>query len=388
MVDWPDGTQARPAMVGISDLYSGKMLAWRVGRSETSEAVRLTFGDAFRTYGLPTDIWLDNGRAYASKQVTGGQANRYRFKVLPEDSQGMLTALGIKVHWTKPYSGQSKPIERSWRDFAGEIAKHPAFEGAYTGPNTVDKPANYGARTVPLDAFLDVVAVEIAAWNARTGRRSDVCGGRLSFDQAFEASYKAMAEAGGIRKATPEQLRLCMLSSQPVTCARDDGAVTILGNRYQSEALLAYCGKKVFIRFDPQDLHGEVYAYDLSHRFIGAAPCILKAGFADMDAGRKQARALGDFKRATKELAKAEVRHTAAQLAEMHAAASRESPDATPEEPKIIRPVFGALALQARPLPAMTPEPHDKPNRRDSLDRLAEHWAATRPDHLRVVTSE
>ena len=34
----------------------------------------------------------------------------------------MLTALEVKVHFTKPYSGQSKPIERAFGDFARDIA--------------------------------------------------------------------------------------------------------------------------------------------------------------------------------------------------------------------------------------------------------------------------
>lgn len=381
MVAWPDGTFGRPAMIAISDLYSNKMLAWRFGRSENSEAVRLTFGDAFRAYGVPDHIWLDNGRSFAGKQVSGGQPNRYRFKVLPEDPEGMLTALGVQVHWTTPYAGQSKPIERSFRDFAHDFAKHPAFEGAYTGHNTVEKPANYGSRAIPLDDFIDVAQREIALWNARSGRNTQICRGKLSFDEAFEASYATATP----KRPTPEQLRLCMLSSRPLTCAQDDGAISIDGNRYHNESLLAVRGQKVFVRFDPQDLHGEVYVYDLAKRFLTAATCILKAGFADVEAGRTHARARADFIKATRVLAKAERRHDAAELARLQAELEPPPPRPLPDA-AAVRPIFGNLAVQARPL--QRDDEDAQPKRRNLLDRFADDFAEREGRHLRIVASE
>ncbi|WP_245528436.1 transposase domain-containing protein [Gluconobacter morbifer] len=45
---------------------------------------------------------------------TGGIPNRFRFKVKEDEPVGIMTQLGVEVHWTTPYSGQSKPIERAW----------------------------------------------------------------------------------------------------------------------------------------------------------------------------------------------------------------------------------------------------------------------------------
>ena len=52
-------------------------------------------------YGIPELITLDNGRAFASKWITGGARSRYRYRVRDEDPQGLLTTLGIELQFTK-----------------------------------------------------------------------------------------------------------------------------------------------------------------------------------------------------------------------------------------------------------------------------------------------
>jgi putative transposase len=126
-------------LLGIQDLFSGKIVSWRLSEAETWEAVRLVIGDMVEQFGIPDDIYLDNGRAFASKWISGGARTRFRFKVRDEDPRGLLVTLGITPHFTTPYAGQSKPIERAWRDLAEEVSKHPAMAGAYTGSASGDR---------------------------------------------------------------------------------------------------------------------------------------------------------------------------------------------------------------------------------------------------------
>ena len=279
-VRWPDGYVGRPMMVAFQDLFSGKLLSWRIDRSENKEAVRLAFGDLVEAFGIPDLCWLDNGRSFASKWLTGGIANRYRFKVREEDPEGILTQLGVEVHWTEPYAGQSKPIERAFRDFAGDVAKHPKFAGAYTGNDPLAKPENYGSKAVPLDVFLAVLEEEIAAHNARSGRKAFVCAGR-SFDATFAASY----EVSPIRKATAEQRRLWLLAAEAISVNPTDGSITLLNNRYWSEFLHERRGQKVVVRFDPQRLHDDLHVYRLDGAYLGAAKCVDRVGFGDEGQG-------------------------------------------------------------------------------------------------------
>lgn len=335
-VEWPDGYIGRPIMVGFQDLYSDKILSFRVDKTEHWDLVRLAFCDLVETWGVPEKVWLDNGRAFASKGITGGQKSRYRFKVKADDPEGIMTALGCEVHWTKPYSGQSKPIERAWKDLAANIARDIRFEGAWTGNTIANKPENYGSRAIPLETFLAVVAEGIAEHNARTGRRTRVCGGRLSFDEAFEESYAQSL----ITKPTEAQLRKLLLTSEAVTARRPDGAVFLAENRYWAEFLTEYVGRKLMLRFDPQALHAGVHVYRLDGAYLGAAACVDDTGFADTSAGRAHERIRRAFLKHTREAARLQQRFSLDEMARM---LPKVEP-AAPAAPKVVRPLFGRTA--------------------------------------------
>ena len=352
-VRWPDGSVGRPQMVVFQDLYSGKVLSWRVDATLHAGMVRLAFGDLIEAFGIPTDCYLDNGREFAAKSITGGTRTRYRFKVKPEDPVGVMTAMGVQVHWTTPYHGQSKPIERAFRDFAGDLAKHPAFHGAYVGNNVMNKPENYGSTAVPLEKFIAVAAEGIAEHNARAGRRTQVCQGR-SFDAAFAESYAISP----IRRATAEQRRAWLLASEGVL-VQGDGTLRLLGNRYEAEALLAYRGRRVMVRFDPAFVQEDLHVYALDGLYIGAAPCVEAVGFNDAEAARQQARKVAKFVTAAREMRKAELSMTPADVA----AALPRSGQAPAPETKIVRPVFGTRGANAL-APAEEPDGHTEITRR------------------------
>ena len=305
-VDFGDDVIVRPTAWVWQDIYSSRILAYRVDVSENTEVIRLSSGDMVEKYGIPTDWWLDNTRAAANKTMTGGVPNRYRFKVKDEDPMGIIPMLGGTPHWCTPGHGQGKPVERVFgRGGLSEyVDKYPAFDGRGTKK-----------RPVPLSEFMAVLDQEVAAYNARLGRTGRGMNGR-SFDQVFSESYARTV----VRKATPEQRRLWLLACDSVRCDRDDASITIKfyngpqgQNRYWSEALRPYAGRKITARFDPQNLQGEVHCYTLDGRYIGAAQCILAAGFNDQDAARDHVRARNTYNKAVKTALQAERRMTALQ---------------------------------------------------------------------------
>ncbi|TCS62557.1 transposase domain-containing protein [Varunaivibrio sulfuroxidans] len=310
-VKWPDEDKPmRPMMVAIQDLYSGMFLGWRIDKSENRESVRLAIGDVVEVYGIPGHIYLDNGRGFAAKWLTGGIPNRYRFKVKDEEPVGILTQLGVEVHWTNPYSGQSKPIERAFRDFCNDIAKHPAFAGAWTGNTPLNKPENYGSKAIPIDDFVRVVAEGIDEHNTRTGRRATVCNGR-SFVQTFAPSYVTAP----IKKATEEQKRLWLLAAEGITAARRDGGLTLMGNRYWGDFLHGHRGQKLVVRFDPDNLHDGLHVYRLDGSYLGFADVIEDTGFNDAAAARDHGRTRRAFIKNTKVLLDQHVKLTGREIA-------------------------------------------------------------------------
>jgi hypothetical protein len=302
-VQWPDGEIGRPMMAAWQCIYSGKILSYEVTKTENTDTIRWAFGKLVREYGIPDHAYLDNGRGFASKWLTGGAPTRYRFKVKEDEPMGILTQMGVQTHWCTPYHGQAKPIERAFRDLACErVAKHPALAGAYTGNNPMAKPENYGSKAVPLAVFMAVLEEQVKLHNAREGRRSKVCSGR-SFDQVFAASYEA--RRADIRRPGEETLAYLLMQADTATVYKNGSHIAYNGNRYYAEALTEHSGTKVAVRFDPERMHSGLHVYTLDGRFICRAGCVAATGFGDTEAAREHARAKNQFKRATKDQLKA-----------------------------------------------------------------------------------
>jgi len=300
-VKLPDGRVIRPILVAIQDIYSRKILGWRLGGEESAVQTRLAFADVFGNFGIPAHCVLDNGRAFASKWITGGAKSRFRFKIKPEEPMGLLTGLGVRIHWALPFRGQSKPIERGFKDLCDRIARHPLCEGAYTGSNPMAKPENYGSPALDWEAFRALVDDGIARHNAKSGRRTETARGR-SFDQVFAESYARSP----IPKATPEQLRLALLAAENRLINRQTGEIELFGNRYWHPELSARRGERVTVRFDPDQLHSDIHVYDLEGRYLTAAQLIADSGFSDAAGAKAAARRESEYRKRAKALAEAE----------------------------------------------------------------------------------
>jgi putative transposase len=316
--EWPDKVKTdRAFLIAFQDLYSNKIVGWRLDDCENSTAFRLAFGDVIENFGIPETVFSDNTMAAAAKSNTGGTQYRHRYKVKEDDIVGLFPALGIDLRFTMPGHGQSKPIERAFGELSRYISRAPECEGAFTGTNTQDKPANYGQRAIPLKDLIAVVEREINRYNSRVDRDASVAQGR-SFDDVFNESYEASAAL--IRKVTAADAslrRLWLLNVTGVTCREPDGGLELYRNRYWAPFLTQMIGQKVAVRFDPDHLHQPIHVYRLNGGYLGAAACRHAAGFADADAAKEQARGRKQFRRATRDLAEAMEIMSAADVAKL-----------------------------------------------------------------------
>ena len=378
-VQFPDRPKPqRPLMLAIQDLYSGKILSWRIAENEGADTVRLAFGDLFRDHGVPEKVWLDNGRGFASKWITGGTPNRFRFKVKAEDPVGVLTALGCEIHWTMPYSGQSKPIERAFETLCDHGARHPAFQGAYTGNTVMAKPEDYATKAIPLHVFTAVVKRVIEQHNAKAKRRTLVCRGVMSYDQAFDQSLATAM----VRKATEAQLRMCLLAHEALTAEKRSGSLSLFGNVYWSPFLNEYCGEKLVVRFDPDRLHEEpLHVYSRSGAYLGVAELREAAGFADATKAREHGRARAAMMKATKDILDVERRYSASDIAALLPDLDEDEDDFAPAPgPRVVRMITtSSLGLGAATAPVA------QADHTPFADRYAEALARERSEHLRLV---
>ena len=300
-VKWHTGEIIRPKTWFWQDVRTRKILGYRTALSENTDSIRHALMDVIFHYGIPKTITLDNTRAAANKAMTGGVANRYRFKENELDPKGIMPILGIEVHFTSVLygegHGQAKPIERAFgRGGIGEVVdKRPELSGFYTGKNVLEKPDNYngGKQGVDYEVFLQALAAGVKQYNEQTERQTELCRGEFSFEQIWERDYSPT----NVRQASPEQLRLLFLQAETVTIARNGsfklkaaGKLYGLTNIYWAEDFIGITAKKVVARFDPDDLHGNVYVYDLDGRYLAEAICREAKGFGDTQASREQGR--------------------------------------------------------------------------------------------------
>jgi len=334
IVEWEDGTTGRPLSVATQDIASSMPLAIRFDRTLNANLVRLALADTFRDHGLFETLLMDNGRENAAASIAGGQTTLRRWHKTPEQTpDGVLKLLGIKAVFVTPYWGQAKPVERMFRDWAHEIAKLPDFEGAYVGHNTVSKPENQGARAIPIAQFEAVIRRELAFYNAQRGRRGAHLNGR-SFAEAFAEGIARKPP----RQVTPEQLRLCLLSSKPVSMHRQSGAVEVEGHRYWSPALGNLKRQRVVLRFDPEAMQAPVYVYSLDGRLVAEASRIEAGDFDSFTKARGQRAAVRDYNRATKAQANAVRRLRPSDIAAQQAQAPL--PPVPVNDPVVVRPCF------------------------------------------------
>ncbi|MGD1880817.1 MAG: transposase domain-containing protein [Paracoccaceae bacterium] len=343
-VKWPDGTVNRPQIVAFQDLYSGKVLSWRVDHNPNKVMVMAAFGELVETYGIPRRCLFDNGREFANKWMTAGAETRFRFKILDEDPVGVLPLLGIQIHWATPGHGQAKPIERGFRDFASDIAKDPRFAGAYVGNRPDAKPDNYGSHAVPVERFLQVLGEGIEKHNARPGRLSKTAAGR-SFDETFAESYATAP----IRKATEQQRRLWLMGQQIGKLNANNGEFKAFDNHYYSEWMSEHAGERMVARFDPEDLHAGLWMYSVDGEFMGFAECRQAVGFFDITESKEEARRKRRRAKLQRDLRDA---HTPISIEQIQADMDARAPEA-PEDltAKVVSPVFGAVKA---------PVPHEK----------------------------
>ncbi len=334
-VRWPgEAKPVRPQMVVFQDVYSGLILSWRLDLTANSSGVMLAAGDMIEDWGIPEHVVLDNGREFASKLVTGGAKTRFRFKVREDDIPGLFVALGCAIHWATPYSGQSKPVERAFRDMCDAIAKDPRFEGAWTGNRPDAKPEDYGSRAIPLDQFFKVVDEGIREHNLRQGRRSEVAWGR-SFREVFDESY---AQAP-IRKATDAQRRLWLMGAEGLRGHTRTGELKFQGNQYWAPWMHEIAGQRVIARFDPADLWDGLHLYSMENAYLGHAPAREKGGFLSIDDARRTNRDRAAWVKAERAAVAAHRKMTARELGNDLEAAPL--PGTAPAvEAKVVRPVF------------------------------------------------
>ncbi|HFE39334.1 MAG TPA: hypothetical protein ENK06_13120 [Gammaproteobacteria bacterium] len=335
-IDWGDEILKTTTAWVWKDIYSGKILAHRVAKTENTDVFRLATYD-LTAVCLPEYVQIDNTRVAANKAMTGRSfSRRNRFRDKENDPVGLLEQLGMHVHFTNPDQETSnpgvKPIER---DFGiGGIHSE-----VTTNPKLIDR-GHSKATAIPVDEFITIVAEEVSRFNARKKRRSDVCRGLLSYDDAFNESYAKST----VRTATKTQRRLLLLMQEVVHASKRSGTITLKAgaangqkHRYWCQELSEFRGQDLVAFYDPENLEKPVSLHTIKGQYIADADRITQSMFNDTATAREWNKIKRRNHQSAKKIAAEETRMTAMQRKNLYP----EAPDIDVPPPGVVQGHFG-----------------------------------------------
>ena len=335
----------RPIVMGWMDVRSRVLLGLAVGKSETADLVRRALHQAItRSNAVPREALLDNGRAFASKEITGGVPNRYRFSVKENEVLGTLPLLGVSVVWATPGHGQSKPIEPFWRNLT-EMAKRSEFSQAYCSNNPDAKPEHFDRKkAVPLAVFKRVLAETIADYHAREHR------GDAMTRKSPQTVYEELAQTTPIRQPTAAQIRFCLMTAEATRLKGEEGSIQLNGNRYWSADISGLSRTATYtVRYNPEDAQAPVSLY-LNERFICEVPIVGEVAFRNRDEAKEHANNRRTWVKSVKQSndALARLRQSESGVFRLHAEDPDPETQAMPR-PKIAEPVRPRLQIPLVP---------------------------------------
>ncbi len=241
-----------PWVTAWRDFKSGKWVGWDVHiESPDSNHIFAAFYRAAIKHGVPSHLYLDNGKDYRVKDFTGGR--RFHKIVVDEGKTTALTgALGIVTTFAWPYNAQSKSIERDFNRNKEWFSKHAP---GYRGGNVVERPeahnetiARGGILTIEeLSALFDLFITDVIM-QARisSGYRKGKCP-----QQIWDAEYPQAIAQQKVRHLSKNALMLfCTRVSGVMTIGRRGIRDSKYGVDYYAEWMEGQRGRKVYIRRD------------------------------------------------------------------------------------------------------------------------------------------
>ena len=269
-----NGQRHRLHLTAFFDARSGIFTGCYVTLNPSSQATLIALRKGILKYGIPENIYVDNGSEFLTFDI-GGRGHRKR---KPKDGQErfepppVFERLGIKMTNALVRNAKAKIIERRFRDVKDHLSR--LFE-TYTGGNVLEKPERLKGvlknGEIPLDSTFTEAVEELLDWYFN----QQPYGGEVIADRGKPRQQVYNENLYTKRVAGAEDLSLMLMrSARPQKVTRRGVHLDIAGQRldyWNDDMLMSLLGKQVYFRYDPDDL-SEVRVYDLEDRYIMTVP--------------------------------------------------------------------------------------------------------------------
>ncbi len=274
MVRDKTGNIHRPYLTAFLDARSGIFTGFHITYNPCSEATLMALRKGILKYGIPENIYVDNGREFLTFDIGGLGHRRKKPKDGGESFEppGVFKRLGINMTNAIVRNAKAKIIERRFLDVKNDLSR---LFNTYTGGTVAEKPERLKFvlkkgqiyTDKEFEEYVEMVLMYYFNMEPYNGA-VEADSGKCKMDVFNEHLTKK-------RTAAPEELYLMMLrSTRPQKVTRRGVHLDIAGGRidfWNDDFVHLYLDKKVYFRYDPENL-GSVRIYDLEDRYIMTVP--------------------------------------------------------------------------------------------------------------------
>lgn len=285
------GKLHRLHMSTFQDARSGIIVGFALSDSNTGQTTILSMRKSIMNFGCCKIVYLDNGREYMVTDIAGLGHRQKKSTADRQNPPTILARLDVGLINALVQNAQAKNIERAFRNVKDHFSR--LFD-TFVGGNVLEKPEKLkfvlkGKQGhIPTDEEVGQALEQyiynvfnLAPYNGRVAKDK----GKPKL-QVFQENLK-------VKRVIPEEdLNLMLMRSSRVQTVGQRG-VHFGDIDYFNNELLQLQGKKVYYRYDPDNL-SNIRVYDLDDRYLMTVPadneavCEFGAGTEKIAAAHKK----------------------------------------------------------------------------------------------------
>lgn len=303
------GNLHRLYLTAFFDARSGIFTGCYVTDAPSSQATLIALRKGIMKYGIPQNIYVDNGREFLTFDV-GGLGHRQKKSTKDKFAPPpVFERLGIKMTNAIVRNAKAKIIERRFRDVKDRLSR---LFPTYTGGNVVERPERLKkvikvTDNIPTDYEFTQAVEDILTYYMNEKPYS----GAVSSDSGKSRMQVYREQLKEKRVAAELDLNLMLMrSTRSQKVGRRGVHLSVAGEKidyYNDDLILNHFGESVYCRYDPEGI-SKVRIYDLDDNYIMTAPtdneAVLAYG-ASKDAVAQALRKVKSLEKLTKQELKA-----------------------------------------------------------------------------------
>lgn len=268
-----NGEIHRLYLTAFFDARSGIFTGCYVTNAPSSQATLIALRKGILKYGIPQNIYVDNGREFLTRDV-GGLGHRQKKSTKNDFTPPpVFERLGIKMTNAIVRNAKAKIIERRFRDVKDRLSR---LFPTYTGGNVVERPERLkkvmkDSDNIPTDDEFTKAVEDILEYYFNEQSYS----GAVSADSGKTRMQVYRENLHEQRIASEFDLNLMLMrSTRSQKVGRRGVHIMVAGERidyFNDELKANYFGQSVYCRYDPENM-STVRVYDLKDNYLMTVP--------------------------------------------------------------------------------------------------------------------